>query len=42
MVEREIKFRVWDKIDKEMMLPCEWEEDYVGCSHKKIGLYIFR
>ncbi len=34
--------RVWDKVEKEMMLPARWEEDVVGCSHKKIGLYIYR
>lgn len=34
--------RVWDKVTKEMMLPARWEEDYVGCGHKKIGLYIYR
>lgn len=39
---RQIKFRVWDKVEKEMMLPARWEEDYVGCNHKKIGLYIYR
>lgn len=40
---REIKLpRVWDKIEKEMMSPAKWEEDYIGCSHKKIGLYIYR
>jgi len=39
---REIKFRAWDKVEKEMMLPARWEEDFIGCSHKKIGLYIFR
>ncbi len=36
------KFRVWDKVEKEMMSPVKWEEDYVGCGHKKIGLYIYR
>ena len=41
-MSREIKFRVWDKVDKEMMLPAEWEEDYVGNGDKKIGLYIYR
>lgn len=39
---REIKFRVWDKIEKEMMLPAVWEENYVGGGDKKIGLYIYR
>ena len=39
---REIKFRVWDKVDKEMMSPAKWEENYVGGGNKKIGLYIYR
>ena len=39
---KEAKFRVWDKIAKEMMLPAKWEEDYVGGGNKKIGLYIYR
>ena len=34
--------RVWDKVSKEMMSPAKWEENTVGCSHKKIGLYIYR
>ena len=34
--------RVWDKVEKEMMSPAKWEENYVGCDHKKIGLYIYR
>ena len=41
MSEREVKFRVWDKVLSEMVYP-EWEEDYVGCGNRKIGLYIFR
>ena len=39
---REIKFRVWDKVEKEMLLPVSWEEDYVGGGNKKLGLYIYR
>ena len=38
----EPKFRVWDKVENEMMSPAEWEENYVGGGSKKIGLYIYR
>ncbi len=34
--------RVWDKIEKEMMLPAEWEEDFIGYGNRKIGLYFYR
>jgi len=41
--ETEIKLpRVWDKVDKKMLSPAKWEEDFVGDGHKKIGLYIYR
>ena len=40
-MNREIKFRAWDKVISEMLCP-KWEEDYVGGGSKKIGLIIYR